>query len=152
MKIDMLLPLDNDGFLRRECPHCEREFKWYHGQTEERPDDFLDPELYHCPYCGEAAQHDAWWTKAQIEHAEATAAGPGIDAMADELARAFRGVPGLKFKPARGGNRPEPPMPLVEPEDMTMVASPCHGFEPIKVLEGWTDPLHCLVCGQAFRL
>lgn len=21
-------PLDSDGFLRRECPTCEREFKW----------------------------------------------------------------------------------------------------------------------------
>lgn len=21
------LPLDNDGFLRRECPHCLQEFK-----------------------------------------------------------------------------------------------------------------------------
>ena len=24
----MEIPLDSDGFLRRECPTCEREFKW----------------------------------------------------------------------------------------------------------------------------
>jgi hypothetical protein len=42
-------------------------------------------------------------------------------------------------------------MPLVEPDDMTMIASPCHGFEPVKVADDWTKPLYCLVCGQAFR-
>ncbi len=35
---------------------------------------------------------------------------------------------------------------------MTMVASPCHGFEPVKVVDDWTDSLYCLVCGQAYRL
>ena len=43
-------------------------------------------------------------------------------------------------------------MPLVEPDDLTMVGSPCHGFEPVKVADDWTEPLYCLVCGQAFRL
>jgi hypothetical protein len=41
-------------------------------------------------------------------------------------------------------------MPLVEPDDMTMVASPCHGFEPVKVADDWAEPLYCLVCGRPF--
>ena len=47
---------------------------------------------------------------------------------------------------------PEPPTPLVEPSDMVAVTSPCHPWEPVKVLEEWTEPLHCLVCGQPFAL
>ena len=151
MEIEIALPLDNDGFLRRECPSCERQFKWFHGHTADRPDHCLDPLLYTCPYCGEAAGHDSWWTKEQLEFAQDAAAGPAIDAMADELARAFRRTPGIRFEPSRK-HWPDPPMPLLEPDDMTMVASPCHGFEPVKVVDDWTDPLYCLVCGQAFRL
>jgi hypothetical protein len=151
MEVEIALPLDSDGFLRRECPSCERQFKWFHGQTADRPDHFLDPPLYTCPYCGEAAGHDSWWTKEQLEFAQGTAAGPAMDAMADELARAFRNTPGIRIERSHG-HRPDPPMPLVEPDDMTMVASPCHGFEPVKVADDWTEPLYCLVCGQAFRL
>ena len=32
--IEMSLPLDSDGFLRRQCPACEREFKWLHAESE----------------------------------------------------------------------------------------------------------------------
>ena len=110
-------------FLRRECPSCERQFKWFHGHTADRPDHCLDPLLYTCPYCGEAAGHDSWWTKEQLEFAQDAAAGPAIDAMADELARAFRRTPGIRFEPSRK-HRPDPPMPLLEPDDMTMVALP----------------------------
>lgn len=32
----MSVPLDSEGFLRRECPTCEREFKWKPaGEDEE---------------------------------------------------------------------------------------------------------------------
>ena len=29
IEIPVTMPLDGDGFLRRECPTCEEEFKWY---------------------------------------------------------------------------------------------------------------------------
>jgi hypothetical protein len=32
VSIPMSLPLDGDGFLRRECPKCERQFKWLHRE------------------------------------------------------------------------------------------------------------------------
>jgi hypothetical protein len=28
VQIPMSVPLDSDGFIRRECPTCERELKW----------------------------------------------------------------------------------------------------------------------------
>ena len=37
----MSSPLDSDGFLYRECPICEREFKWLH--TPEGDRDWRDP-------------------------------------------------------------------------------------------------------------
>ena len=32
--LGMTIPLDSDGFLRRECPTCEREFKWRPSEAE----------------------------------------------------------------------------------------------------------------------
>jgi hypothetical protein len=33
-----------------------------------------------------------------------------------------------------------------------IVASPCHAYEPVKVPEAATGPLHCLVRGQPFAV
>ena len=35
LALEMSMPLDSDGFLRRECPTCEREFKWLYTSEEE---------------------------------------------------------------------------------------------------------------------
>jgi hypothetical protein len=35
ISIPMSLPLDTDGFLRRECPNCERQFKSRPTQSSE---------------------------------------------------------------------------------------------------------------------
>ncbi len=58
----VMLSLDSDGFLRRECPHCLQEFKWHNGPTEDRPEGEEDPPVYHCPRCGASAAPDQWWT------------------------------------------------------------------------------------------
>ncbi len=41
VSLAMSSPLDSDGFLYRECPICEREFKWLH--TPEGDRDWRDP-------------------------------------------------------------------------------------------------------------
>jgi hypothetical protein len=33
--------------------------------------------------------------------------------------------------------------PLTEPDDMRPVDFSCHRLEPVKVLDGWTRPVHC---------
>ena len=66
----MSVPLDSDGFIRRECPTCERELKW--RPTPEGEEGAPTPEGgYFCPYCAVQARPDSWWTKAQLEAAEA---------------------------------------------------------------------------------
>ena len=143
MEISVSVPLD-EGFLRRECPSCQRQFKWHDGSTEGRPEDAIDPLVYFCPYCGEPAETDQWWTQEQIEFVTQSAAGPIMEMAEDELSRATN----LKVTTTAGA----PPPPLVEASDMVEVESPCHEWEPVKIASDWSDPLHCLVCGSRFAV
>lgn len=47
---------------------------------------------------------------------------------------------------------PAPPPPMVEPNDMQIIAPPCHPFEPVKVPDGDQGPFHCLLCGDKFAV
>ena len=142
-------PLDPDGFLRRECPTCGEEFKWFH--QEEYDADIEHVAEYFCPLCGVPAATDAWYTTAQVEYMQG-AVGPQLDeAVQDAMKSAFSGIKGISFKPA--GNFTfglETPDPLIEPDAMVIVAPPCHDTEPVKVPETATAEVHCLICGQAF--
>jgi hypothetical protein len=67
------------------------------------------------------------------------------------LEQAFRGVKGWTYKPS-DADEPEPPAALHEPNDMIIVAPPCHSWEPVKVLEeaasrGVLPDLREAVCG-----
>ena len=149
MNASVSFPLDAE-FLRRECPHCERQFKWHHGPTEDRPTDAVDSNIYFCPYCGESAPSDHWWTKGQIEYIQ----GIGIGELWRELGDTFRKLEQetrhsmitIKGKIEKS----EPPELLHEPPDMVVMQSPCHSWEPIKVDEDWQASLHCLMCGEPF--
>ncbi|WP_162236706.1 hypothetical protein [Curtobacterium sp. Leaf261] len=153
MEILIEFPLDADGFLRRECPHCEQEFKWYHGPTDEAPADFVYGDTYFCPRCGRAADPDQWFTQEQISYQEAVvaAAAPGI--IADAIEQEFKSSrnSGMTFKRGKADG-PAEPDPLVEPDDMAMLAPPCHPWEPVKVPNDAVMPVHCLLCGQAFAV
>lgn len=149
--IAISLPLDKDGFLRRECPSCLRQFKWSptppareHGDEAARP-----PEFYFCPYCYEKAGPASWWTKEQLEYAKAMTMAETVQ---PELRRFKRDV---EFTSAPGSlvhvsvslppmSRPEP---LTEPDDMVRLDVPCHPEEPLKVANDWTEEVACLVCG-----
>jgi hypothetical protein len=152
MSTSIALPLD-DGFLRRECPNCERQFKWHHGPTAGRPADAVDPAVYFCPYCGETAGPDAWWTTDQLEYAQHFALQEGlgeIESSFRDLERQTRGgLVNFKFD---GIDLGETPLPLHEPADMMTIEPPCHPWEPFKIDESWTETLHCLLCGAAFAI
>jgi hypothetical protein len=145
------LPADGP-FLRRECPSCTRQFKWHHGPTEDRPEGEVDPSVYFCPYCGQSAPPDHWWTQEQIDYTQQVSAGPILREMAGELQKNLRSSRNSTFKLSVDHDEPETPAPLHEPTDMGIVSSPCHPWEPFKVLEDWTEPVHCLVCGERFSV
>lgn len=73
ISIEMNLPLDADGFLRRECPNCERQFKWKPTSSGSDNSENEEVEEYYCPYCYQPALLDAWWTKEQLEYAQQVA-------------------------------------------------------------------------------
>ncbi len=154
MNISVPMPLDNDGFLRRECPNCMRQFKWHSGPANEEAETQPTTDSYWCPFCGQAAAADQWWTTEQLEYARGVAMPAAIQYLDDELSSAFRGLNSKHIKIKKTGHLdvPNEPDPLTEPDDMMIVASPCHGWEPVKIPEGTTSPIYCLICGEAFAV
>jgi hypothetical protein len=145
------LPLDNDGFLRRECPHCEQEFKWHHGPANEEAESQPPFETYFCPRCGQPAGPDSWWTQDQLHIIEAAQSAVVNQVLGDAF-KGFRNSKHVKVS-LEGFDTPDKmPEPLVEPDDMEIVTSPCHAWEPVKVPDSAPGPLYCLVCGSAFAL
>jgi hypothetical protein len=144
MEIPISFPLDSEGFVRRECPSCEREFKWLWADSDEEA---TQPSSlgYSCPYCAAWAQPDQWFTEAQVEHIRASAMGP----VKDEVDQIFSGLKALRYKP--GERLPTPPKLPAEPDDMRRVEFDCHPDDPLKLIEGWTGPIHCLICSQIKR-
>lgn len=151
IEIPMTLPLDNDGFLRRECPHCERQFKRHNGPANEEAEQHPDPPAYHCPLCGRPAGPDSWWTQEQLDYAEGLTAPVAMQAISDMLAKSFKGMKNVTYKPGRV-DTPDTPAPLTEPDDMVIVTSPCHPYEPVKVPDDHPPALHCVVCGEPFAV
>jgi endogenous inhibitor of DNA gyrase (YacG/DUF329 family) len=150
-EIQVSVPLDSDGFLRRECPHCMRQFKWHNGPANEEAEQHARPAAYSCPLCGQPSADDSWNTPEQVNLIEKAAMPFALGLVQDELETMFRGMKGVEYK--RGHEEPvELADPMFEPDDMTIVSSPCHGYEPVKVPEDHTGPLYCLICGSAFAV
>lgn len=143
MEISVPLPLDSDGFLRRECPKCSREFKWHYGPTDARPKDFNDPPVYNCPLCGKASEPSDFLTEDQVDFATGYAMLPAMQELEAEMKTS-----GLGFKI----ESVDAPDSLVGPDDMMMIAPPCHEWEPVKVPEESTAPYYCLICGEAYAI
>lgn len=153
MEIPMEFPLDADGFWRRECPNCEQEFKWHHGKTAEAPPDFVYPDVYWCPRCGKSASQGSWWTPAQLEYQQEVLNGVAHDYLGDAMTNAFRPRRNSFIKiEVKQGDRPNAPDPVVELDDMVMIAPPCHPWEPVKVPEDADAPFYCLLCGEAYAV
>lgn len=152
MEVPVSFPLDHDGFLRRECPHCAQGFKWHHGPASEEAEQAEDSDTYYCPLCGQSAGMDSWWAQDQIEHIQQSAMPAALQSVEEELGSLFRGASNKYFSVKQSGpfDAPEAPMPLVEKDDMSIIVSPCHAYEPVKVPETATSPFHCLICGSRF--
>lgn len=149
--IAMSLPLDSAGFLRRECPNCQRQFKWRPAQPDDEQKGQTPPPTvaYFCPYCYEASAVDAWWTQEQLAYARqlalAETVGPSLRRLGRHIQRANR-PGGLIRIEARLPSLSRPDA-LTEPDDMVRVDFPCHPEEPLKINDDWQTDVACLVCG-----
>ena len=150
VSLSMILPFDSDGFVRRACPVCEREFKCIvTPATDPAPED--PTEELHCPYCGSRAGRGSWFTVAQLEQARGIVNSRVVGPMLEDLARQVRDIPnepGALVTFTVDYTVPEEPKPLTAIDDMTRVDFPCHPDEPVKVLDGWDRPLLCHICGR----
>lgn len=152
-EVSVSIPLDNDGFLRRECPACEQQFKWHDGPANDEAETQQPTETYYCPLCGKPAGPDSWWTQEQLDYAQGVAAPAAMELMTREFDKALNGLKSDLIKVSRGHvETPDVPMPLVEPDDMVIVASPCHSYEPVKIPEESSGLVFCLVCGAKFAV
>ena len=149
--LSMAIPVDSDGFLRRECPTCERESSGF-----PRPRMMTGTPWTMCATAATSAHTagcrrrlNAWLTKAQIAHAqriaEAEVVEPMLAKFADDITRKFRSA-GITTRSAPRRHA-EVPDPLTEDDDMTRVGFACHPSEPVKIFEDWHEPAHCLICG-----
>jgi hypothetical protein len=149
--LEMSMPLDSDGFLRRECPTCERELKWLYASEGERTAAPVSGGGYFCPYCGVQAEADTWLTQAQAELAQNIMAtqviGPMLNKLGDDLAGIGRSSDGM-IRVEINHQPPDEFDPLTEVDDMTRVDFECHPTEPVKVLDSWNEPVRCLICGR----
>ena len=150
VSIEFTLPLDSDGFLRRACHTCEREFKW--RPTPEGEESTPPPQGgYFCPYCGVEA--DEWSTEAQANYAIQIGMARVVDPMLEEFGKNLEktgrrsgGLISIDVKVQH--DKIDEPDPLSEDDDMRRVDFACHPAEPVKVLDEWNEPVCCLVCGQ----
>ena len=149
-ELSISLPLDTEGFLRRECPTCEREFKWLPSREQEPASESVPESGYHCPYCAIQAPVGAWWTKPQLTFMNTTLSKEFIEPRLRDLerslqdmARRSRGLVSVRVE----SDEPAEMSPLVEMDDMRRIDFECHPSEPVKVLDDWNRPVHCLICG-----
>lgn len=149
VELSVSVPLDDDGFLRRECPTCQREFKWL-SSTEEESETASD-EGYFCPYCGVQAPGNAWWTPDQLERAKSIAYDEVVRPELEKFKRDISQMGSGGFIKASVEITEPDPVPDMngEPNDMKRVDFPCHPNEPVKVADDWAKEVYCLICGTA---
>lgn len=153
VSFEMEIPTDSDGFMRRACPTCEREFKWLPAEEDGEGTPAADGG-YFCPYCGVQAPTSDWWTEEQLDQARAIVQTEVVDPAQKELADTVGSLHTsgpvsihgeAHFEPS------DPPGELSERDDMVRVDFTCHPNDPVKVEEEWPDPVHCLICGSPNR-
>lgn len=177
IEMSLSFPLDDDGFLRRECPLCCREFKVlleeneltslaqeglgsYMLETHEEATDANEEEeaelAFTCPYCGQEAIRDSWWTQEQLAYVGVVAQNIIAQIVNEQLIRPLKrmsrrhspGLVTLQFK----GNEMQQQEPWMSPEvnDMKIFDLPCC-HRKIKVDENWSSTVHCFFCGFPYE-
>lgn len=166
IRLSLSMPLDDDGYFRRECPLCCKEFKVLlehdemidlaqHGVESyllEEPDGTAtdksqDEETqYTCPYCGQKASSDDWWTQEQLAYLHVICHNIVAQSLNEHFIRPMRRMSNkyVKFK----GYDMQQQEPWMSPEvnDMTIFELPCCERK-IKIADEWTKEIHCFFCG-----
>ncbi|MFD5015361.1 hypothetical protein [Streptomyces chartreusis] len=85
-KVDVSVPLDEDGYLGRQCPECSMSFRMNGEDYKALPDDL---ELW-CVYCGHHQEHSEFMTAQQRDRVMRAAGDLGMQIVSRALSDAFR--------------------------------------------------------------
>lgn len=155
------LPVDSEGFVRRHCPSCRREFKSRPFATDGvAVQRYLSERIFHanqhegdagatraCLYCGKTAGPEGFLTDDHKYWLDKTVEGFQLELRHVQLsyvAATLAQNPRPTFVPV------QPPklstvMPP-EPDDMHAVPLLCCG-EDAKAMPGWEGGVYCPRCG-----
>lgn len=171
IELNVSFPTDEEGFFRRECPFCRKEFKillekkeiedlvqkgldsYLLDEDEKDSDDKEESEdEFHCPYCGQTSPSNEWWTQEQIEYIGIYAKNIMAKLINENLIRPLKrnfgkptgGMISIEFK----GKEMEQQEPWISPEvnDMEIFNLPCCERK-IKIEENWKSTIKCFFCG-----
>jgi hypothetical protein len=160
VRLEVSFPLDDDGFLRRECPHCRREFKLRVADdggsdpplsdptnSEDASDELTDA---FCPYRAHQSDQSELLTRGQRRVVEAAVldqvVNPELGGLSDALAGIEAASGGLISASLERSHQPS--ADLTERNDMMRVDFTCHADDPVKVEDGWHGAVHCSICGK----
>lgn len=172
--MNISVPLDDDGFFRRECPFCQREFKIllekkdltqitqmgidsFMVESEEEIDledsSFLEPD-FNCPYCGQWASSDSWWTQEQLAFIGIIAKNIAAKIVNDNLIKPLKkefGSSTSRIISFEGQEMKQQEL-WISPEinDMSIFDLPCCQRK-IKVIDDWTSGINCYFCGFPYE-
>ena len=167
--LNVNIPLDEENFLRRECPHCMQEFKiemsaedlkdlaqkgiesFLTHDDDDQSDDREEITRYFCPYCGQESATPHWWTQEQLSYMQVYAKNILAKLVNEQfikpMERTFKKSSGpisISFK----GSEMEYEDPWISEElnDMRVVDLPCCN-KKLKIIEGWANYVFCFYCG-----
>lgn len=138
MKKSIKFNLDSEGFISRECPSCERQFKIKYGEGADGP-------LNYCPYC-EHEGLDCWWTQAQVEYLEVEKSLIAHELIDGAFKDFNKPGSGFTFKPSSRPASTEPPPELDNGWEIVIFDS----GEQLKH-DGASSELRCPVTGSRIR-
>lgn len=80
------IPLDEHGYLGRQCPSCQQIFRVNHRDYRAAPEELV---LW-CTYCGHKAPHSEFMTQQQKDRLMQVARDAGMQMIDNTIGRAFR--------------------------------------------------------------
>jgi len=165
-------PVDNKGFFRRSCPFCQREFKILLEKeeltdiaqqgldsymvvrkgAEEKPGEKEIESRFFCPYCGQQASGDSWWTESQLAYVRRIAENVMAEIVNEKLIRPLKknflksssGSISINFE---GKEMEQKELHMVlEVDDMEIFDLPCC-TRKIKIENNSGELVYCFFCG-----
>lgn len=160
--VEVALPRDEAGFVRRQCQSCQRIFKTRPSEYDarilqrrlsslfpfENADESYEPvPHWRCLYCGHRADADEWLTHEHVSYLEGVARAMANHVRYEQLAHVSRTL-AQNPRPTFIAVAPEPlPEPLPsEPEDLRTILMVCCG-EDVKAQWDWDTAMYCPRCG-----